>query len=92
MLKYDILAISVSNLAELGPIFYPLGHMFPVRLIMSGVLDGRRDKCNDTVVEEALKTRLLTITFSGQNQARNAIFAQALWTDGRTDPLTEMRS
>ena len=38
MLKYDILAISVSNLAELGPIFYPLGHMFPVRLIMSGVL------------------------------------------------------
>ena len=40
MLKYDILAISMSNLAELGPIFHPLGHMFPVRLIMSGVLHG----------------------------------------------------
>ena len=38
MLKYDILAISMSNLAELRPIFHPLGHMFPVRLIMSGVL------------------------------------------------------
>ena len=38
MLKYDILAISMSNLEELGPIFHPLGHMFPVRLIMSGVL------------------------------------------------------
>ena len=40
MLKYDILAISTSNLAELGPIFHPLGLMFPVRLIMSGVLCG----------------------------------------------------
>ena len=30
--------ISMSNLAELGPVFHPLGHMFPVRLIMSGVL------------------------------------------------------
>ena len=38
MLKYDILAISMSNLAEFGPIFHPQGHMFPVRLIMSGVL------------------------------------------------------
>ena len=39
MSKYDIFAISMSNLVELGPIFHSLWHMFPVRLIMSGVLD-----------------------------------------------------
>ena len=38
MSKYDIFAISMSNLVELGPIFHPLWHMFPVRLILSGVL------------------------------------------------------
>ena len=38
MSKYDIFAISMSNLIELGPRFHSLWHMFPVRLIMSGVL------------------------------------------------------
>ena len=38
MSKYDIFAISMSNLVELGPLFHSLWHMFPVRLIMSGVL------------------------------------------------------
>ena len=38
MSKYDIFAISVSNLVELGLIFHSLWHMFPVRLIISGVL------------------------------------------------------
>ena len=38
MSKYDIFAISMPNLVELGPIFHSLRHMFPVRLILSGVL------------------------------------------------------
>ena len=38
MSKYDIFAISMSNLVELGPILHSLWHMFPVRLILSGVL------------------------------------------------------
>ena len=38
MLKYDILAISMPNLAELGPISNRLRQMFPVCLIMSWVL------------------------------------------------------
>ena len=40
MSKYDIFAISMPNLVELGPIFHSLRHMFPVRLILSGVLEG----------------------------------------------------
>ena len=38
MSKYDIFAISMSNLVGLGPIFHSLWHMFPVRLILSEVL------------------------------------------------------
>ena len=39
MSKYDIFAISIPDPVELGPIFHSLMHMFPVRLILSGVLD-----------------------------------------------------
>ena len=35
--KYRILAISLSNLVELLPIFLISWHMFPVRLLMSGI-------------------------------------------------------
>ena len=35
MSKYDIFAISMSNLVELGPIFHSLWHIFLVRLILS---------------------------------------------------------
>ena len=48
-------------------------------------------------MNEALKTRLLIIRFStgshrGLNQPRNAVFAQALRTDGPTDGPTDRPS
>ena len=39
MSKYDIFANSMSSLVGLGAIFHSLWHMFPVRLILSEVLD-----------------------------------------------------
>ena len=53
----------------------------------------KMDRGSDRIVNEALKTRLLIIRFSmgshrGLNQPRNAVVAQALRTDGRTDGQT----
>ena len=46
MSKYDIFATSMSNLVGLGPIFHSLWHMFPVRLILSEVLNARSGPLN----------------------------------------------
>ena len=48
MSKYDIFAISMPNLVGLGPIFHSLRHMFPVRLILSGVLGKKAANTDET--------------------------------------------
>ena len=50
MANYDIFAISMLNLVELGPIFHSLWHMIPVRLIMSGVLVDAMVKKNQLAI------------------------------------------
>ena len=51
----------MSNLVELGPIFHTLWHMFPVRLIISGVLGPV--ECNKLKIKKnsTLATKTLSI-------------------------------
>ena len=61
MSKYNILAITIPNLVELGPIFDPVRPIFPVRQIMSGVL---KENFNNLPSLEATVGRLRTGIFA----------------------------